>query len=279
MSSTPLAVVNKQEWTPEQMQLITNTVARNASPAELQLFLYRCRNMGLDPLKPGQVHFIKYGANPGSIVVGIEGVRLISERTGKKAGVNRGVIKDASGNLIGAWCEVHRKDWPKPAREEVPFAEYNTGSGNWKKMPETMIKKVAEAAALRMAFPDVLGGVYIEEEMDQEASAVTGGDKITPHGPTGEIEQCGVIDTETYYIPFGKWRGRTLEQVARDHGFGEMNNYVGFLEDKAAKENKPMRLEVTDFIERVGRYIVECERHEAEPQTPGTPTIIPRTTR
>ena len=45
--------------------------------------------------------------------------------------------------------------------------EYNTGKAMWAKMPETMIKKVAEAAALRMAFPDELGGLYAQEEMDQ----------------------------------------------------------------------------------------------------------------
>jgi len=36
--------------------------------------------------------------------------------------------------------------------------------GPWYTMPQTMIKKVAEAGALRRAFD--LGGLYIEEEMD-----------------------------------------------------------------------------------------------------------------
>ena len=34
-------------------------------------------------------------------------------------------------------------------------------------MPETMIKKVAEAAALRMAFPEDLSGIYTHAEMQQ----------------------------------------------------------------------------------------------------------------
>lgn len=154
--------------TPDQLKLITNTIAKNATPDELQLFLYRCKNMGLDPLKPGQIHFVKYGAgSPGTIVVGIEGFRSIAGRTGKLSGIARGAIKDDQGKLIGGWAEVSRKDWEKPAREEVPLSEYNTGRGPWQKMPETMIKKVAEAAALRMAFPDDLGGVYESSEMDQ----------------------------------------------------------------------------------------------------------------
>ena len=66
------------QFTPEQMQLITSTVARGASPQELQLFLYRCKLMGLNPLKPGQIHFVKYGNSPGTIVVVIDGFRSIA---------------------------------------------------------------------------------------------------------------------------------------------------------------------------------------------------------
>lgn len=254
MSSTPLAVVNKQEWTPEQMQLITDVVARGATQDELKLFLYRCTNMGLDPLKPGQVHFIKYGDGAGTIVVGIEGFRLIAERTGKKSGVKRGVIKEA-GKLVGAWCEVYRSDWKEPAREEVPFGEYYKAARSgkpspWDKMPETMIKKVAEAAALRMAFPDVLGGVYIREEMDQAESQATGGEKITPHGPPGEIEQCGVFD-DSYRIPFGKYRTRSLEEVGPD----DLASYVRYLEETAAKKGQTITGQVAEFIDHASAYI------------------------
>lgn len=165
-----LATINQDSqvtWTPEQMRLITDTVAKGATPDELKLFLYRCKIMKLDPLKPGQIHFVKYGNSPGTIVVGIEGFRSIAGRTGKISGVKRGVVKDGEGKLVAAWAEVYRSDWKEPAREEVPFAEYNTGKGPWAKMPETMLKKVAEAATLRMAFPDDLGGIYTKEEMDQ----------------------------------------------------------------------------------------------------------------
>lgn len=152
-------------YTDEQEKLIRDTVARGATHDEFKLFMYRAKNMGLDPLKPGQIHFIKYGNSPGSIVVGIDGMRSRAERTGKRAGVKRGVILNVEGQVTGAWAEVYRKDWNEPAREEVRLSEYSTGKAGWAKMPETMIKKVAEAAALRMAFPDELGGIYAEEEM------------------------------------------------------------------------------------------------------------------
>src|SRR5690606_16282355 len=88
------ALTNAQAFTPEQLKLIRDTVAKDASPDELQLFLYRAKSMGLDPLKPGQVHFVKYGNSAGSIIVGIEGFRSIAHRSGKLSGIERGVNRD-----------------------------------------------------------------------------------------------------------------------------------------------------------------------------------------
>jgi phage recombination protein Bet len=154
----------------EAKELIRNTVARNATTDELKLFLYRAKNLGFDPLKPGEIFFIKYGSSPGTIVVGLDGFRVRASRTGKHVGTKRGVLRDEAGRCIGGWAEVYRSDWEQPAREEVALKEYSTGRNNWLSKPETMIKKVAECAALRMAFPDELGGVYSSEEMEQAAA-------------------------------------------------------------------------------------------------------------
>jgi hypothetical protein len=54
-----------------------------------------------------------------------------------------------------------------PARIEGSLDEYDEKKAMWLTMPETMIQKVAEVGALRMAFPDDLGGLYSTEEMDQ----------------------------------------------------------------------------------------------------------------
>lgn len=160
-------VTTQSKLTQDQIRLVRETVAKGASDDELKLFLHRSENLGLDPFVPGQIHFIKYGTGPGTIVVGLDGFRTIAANTGFHVGTKRGVIKDNDGHLIGAWAEVYRSDWVHPAREEVSLSEYNTGKGPWVKIPETMIKKVAECAALRMAFPKQLGGVYEKAEMDQ----------------------------------------------------------------------------------------------------------------
>ena len=170
----------------DQVELIKKTVAIGATDDELKLFLYQAEKRGLDPLTR-QIHFIKRKRwnddtksydEVGTIQTGIDGFRLIADRTGKLGGIKRGVITGDNGELLRAWAEVYRNDWKEPAREEVSFKEYcqkkkdGEPMGLWKTMPETMLKKVAEAAALRMAFPENLSGLYSDDEMSQADAPV-----------------------------------------------------------------------------------------------------------
>jgi phage recombination protein Bet len=259
--SKALQLAASGELTPEQLQLITNTIAKGASKDELALFLYRCKSMGLDPLKPGQIYFIKYGTGPGSIVVGIEGFRSKAAKTGKLSGINRGVTKDEKGKLIGAWAEVHRKDWTHPAREEVPLSEYDSGRGNWKTMPETMLKKVAEAACLRMAFADDLGGVYLEEELDQ-SKPVIGNHRIVAEQP----EVGDGVQTDEYTIPYGPCVKMTLERAhSKSETVAKLDAYLEEIEAKSKRMNKPIPEWGKELIERVIEYRRDQAATEEEP--------------
>jgi phage recombination protein Bet len=75
------------------------------------------------------------------------------------------------GELIGAYCVVYRSD-NEPYFVTVEFSEYFAGGNNnpnlWDNKPSTMIKKVAEAQALRGAFQGVFAGTYDHSEEWQE---------------------------------------------------------------------------------------------------------------
>lgn len=81
------------------------------------------------------------------------------------------------GKLIGAYAVVYRKE-SEPYFLTVKFEEYTTGKSLWAKKPETMIKKVAEAQALRGSFQGVFAGTYDQseewnEEPKQEKKVLT----------------------------------------------------------------------------------------------------------
>lgn len=95
------------------------------------------------------------------------------------------------GKLIGAYCVVYRKDTANPYFVYVDFNEYNKGFSNWKSMPATMIKKVAEAQALRGAFQGVFAGTYDESEKWIENNETT----------TEEITEVEVIQSEPEVEP------------------------------------------------------------------------------
>lgn len=72
------------------------------------------------------------------------------------------------GDLIGSYCIVKRKSSYKYTYVMVTMEEYSLPQSLWKTKPETMIKKVAEAQALRQSFQEVLSGTYSDAEMPQE---------------------------------------------------------------------------------------------------------------
>lgn len=169
----------------KQLELITNTVAKGATPDELKLFLYTASRTGLDPLTK-QIHFVKrydskLGREVGSIQTGIDGYRAIAERTGSLAGIDDAIFDDETGaNPNKASVTVYRivngerVSFTASARWNEYVSSYRdkqTGqqklSPMWAKMPYLMLGKCAEALALRKAFPNDLSGIYTNEEMQQ----------------------------------------------------------------------------------------------------------------
>lgn len=178
----------------------------NAPRGHLAMFFHYCVRTGLDPFAR-QIYMIgrknwKAADDPNepeqtwTIQTGIDGFRAVAHRAAVKVGevisYEDTVYYDSEGKASDVWLS---KAYPTAVKVTVlrgaarfPFIAkwdefaptyYDRKQGAyvvakmWQQMPAHMLRKCAEAGALRMAAPQGLSGVYVDEEMEQaDAEAV-----------------------------------------------------------------------------------------------------------
>ena len=126
-----------------------------------------------------------------TVQCGIDGYRLIADRTGTYAGNDDAVmLYGQDGNPVSACVTVYKM----LATTRCPFGatarwdEYYPGDKQgrmWRNMPHVMIAKCAEALALRKAFPAELSGLYTDVEMQQADAGAQPPTPAVPGSPTG----------------------------------------------------------------------------------------------
>lgn len=170
----------KIDFSEDQVSLIKSQIAPKATDNELKLFLYQAKRTGLDPLTRQIYAIHRWNSQQGkevmTIQTSIDGFRVIAERSGDYGGQDEPAFTEVDGKLISCKVSVYRfrGDVRYPAAVGVAFwDEYKQvgkdgkPSGLWAKMPHTMLSKVAEALALRKAYPQDLSGLYTSDEMQQ----------------------------------------------------------------------------------------------------------------
>jgi phage recombination protein Bet len=155
--------------TAEQLALIKRTIAKDATDAELQMFLYDCQRRGTHPLDR-LLHFSKRGGKYVPIV-SIDFMRQRAAATNACAGIDDATFSGPPKTpdfaaTITVWRLVQGQRCAFTATAR--WTEYKPDQDfMWQKMPHLMLGKTAEALALRRAFPTELAGTYIVEELEQ----------------------------------------------------------------------------------------------------------------
>ena len=167
----------------EKLNTIKEIYGKNLTNLEFQVFCELGKITGLNPFLR-ELWAVKYGDSAAQIFIGRDGYRKSAQANpnydyhlvdsvyeNDSFAVSNGIVSHSynltnRGKLIGAYCLVKRKNSSCPTYVFVELKEYSTGKSLWSTKQATMIKKVAEAQALRMAFQELFGGTYDESEED-----------------------------------------------------------------------------------------------------------------
>lgn len=174
--STSLAITNDQNfWSDQQISALKQLGLANASKGDLQVFFHQAQKTGLDPFAR-QIYMIERGGRFG-IQTSIDGLRIVAQRSGEYAGQVGPLWCGEDGEWSDVWLEktppvaakvgVYRAGFAEPLWAVAKWDSYAQSSPIWKKMPDLMLAKCAEALALRKAFPNDLSGIYTDDEMSQ----------------------------------------------------------------------------------------------------------------
>lgn len=182
-----------------------------ATDAEAYVFNAWCSHNGLDPWRK-EAYLVKYGNSPAQMLTAKDSFTKRAEANpryqGQKAGVvvinKKGDLENRVGELVlpgeelvGGWADVYVKDYVTPISAVVGFRErcqYKDGKpqAKWATSPGLMIRKCALVAALREAFPNDVGGLYVPDEMGFEEPEVSTAPIERP-----DVQDVAYTDMET----------------------------------------------------------------------------------
>jgi phage recombination protein Bet len=144
----------------ELKELIRKYICPTATDNELAIASGVIKSNNLDIWKR-EAYVVKYGQSPAQVIVGYQ----VYLKRANSTGLLNGYEVD-DGTPGKATITIYRKDWDHPFKWTVYEEEVSKGQSTWKTMPKFMLKKVAIAQGMRLAFPDEVGGLpYIPEEM------------------------------------------------------------------------------------------------------------------
>jgi phage recombination protein Bet len=160
------------------LHTVRSVLAPDLSDDELKLFAMVANRSGLDPFAK-QVYAVKRKGRV-TFQTGIDGYRSIAARTGLYDGQDEPEygpwIESPFGHPESATVRVYRKGVTRAIAATAFWDEYKPADNDfmWQRMPRVMLAKVAEALALRKAFPydpeqrqGIGADIYTADEMAQ----------------------------------------------------------------------------------------------------------------
>lgn len=265
---------------------IKNTVAKDATDDELDMFMHLAKEYNLDPFQ-GEIYFWKFGDKDPTIMTSRDGYLKIANQHPAFDGMDSGVIypgddfkktqdgvehsldiSNMSKQPQGAYAVVYRTDREVPIRVIIPFSDYNKNNKVWNNYPSAMIQKCAESMALKRAFS--VSGLVSKEEMGYEQDNQTtqqfdGGKQSVStddekQGVIGTIntllDECDYIGQDNlYFLLKASYNNRELNQLSVDE--------LREVKDKLSEKNEKLAImyqiknKVDDDTDLLDKEVVE----------------------
>lgn len=178
-------------------EVIRRTVAKDATDAEFEWFLYLCKQYGLDPFRK-EIFLAKDQDGKVDVITSRDGYLKVAMADPNFRGLISFTVREGDefaidaqnytvhhrfgakrGKILGAWARAdHAKR--NPVIAYVDFQEYyNPKSRAWQRYPSAMIQKVAEVFVLRRQFN--ISGLVAQEELGYDLS-----DEVPVGSPAGQ---------------------------------------------------------------------------------------------
>jgi len=214
--ATPLVVANENQtkiskafgYTPEEIFVIQNNVAKGTTNTELAYFINVCKTMDLNPFNK---EVWCYKDNKGNLLIfaGRDGFLSKAQKNPLFNGIrsmevcvndeftmdvaNNKIVHNPSfknrGDIIGAYCIVFRKGG-EPTVEWSDCKVYDKGRHTWSSHKAEMIKKVAECHALKKAFG--ISGIQSQYDFEVQDGIAVQKSPESRHSAVAEIMEEGV---------------------------------------------------------------------------------------
>jgi phage recombination protein Bet len=182
-------IANMTGYKEEEIGVIKSTVAKGTTDTELAYFLSVAKSTGLSPFlkevwayKDGKGNLIVLAGRDGFLKKAQESPNWngmssseVCENDKFELDIPSAVIKHSPnfkdrGKIMGAYAIVKPKGCDLPTVEWADFKTYDKGQYIWKQFPSAMIKKVAEANALKKAFG--INGLQSEYDFHEQNNIV-----------------------------------------------------------------------------------------------------------
>lgn len=205
------------------LKTVQSVLAPDLNAEELRLFAMVANRSGLDPFAK-QIYAVKRKGRV-TFQTGIDGYRSIAARTGMYDGQDEpeygpvcSCAERPAGHPEFATVRVYRKGVTRAIAATAFWHEYKpeagqSGNGDvmWVRMPRVMIAKVAEALALRKAFPydperreGIGADVYTADEMAQAEPAPPERKPTLAERAAERVAEITAVEPDATDVSFGE---------------------------------------------------------------------------